>query len=143
MHTIEHVLRRRDLVAVKPDASVLTVSKLMTAAHVGAVAVVEDDQLVGVFSERDLLTRVVAPELDAANTRVGDVMTGDVITSAIDESREASLQKMQRAGCRHLPIMVQGRAISMLSMRDLLRDEIDEKQEEIRSLREYLHQQPL
>jgi CBS domain-containing protein len=70
-------------------------------------------------------------------------MTHEVVTAGLDESVERSLQKMQRAGCRHLPVVHDGRVISMLSMRDLLRDEIEEQGEEIRHLRAYIQQAPI
>ena len=70
-------------------------------------------------------------------------MTGQVVTASVEEHVDYCLEKMQRAGCRHLPVIVGGKVISMISMRDLLRDEIEEQDEEIRSLRAYLHQTPI
>jgi CBS domain-containing protein len=75
-------------------------------------------------------------------TRVEEVMTRDVVTADLHESRDACLQKMQRRGCRHLPVLAEDRVIAMLSMRDLLRDEIEEQVEEIRHLRAYVYQTP-
>ena len=69
-------------------------------------------------------------------------MTHDVVTAGLDDTVAACIEKMRAAGCRHLPVVYQGRVISMLSMRDLLRDEIEEQTEEIRSLRAYIHQAP-
>jgi CBS domain-containing protein len=143
MHTLEQVLRHRNLLAAQPGESVLDVLHRMTLAKVGAVTVLAGERLVGVFSERDLMTRVVVAGLDPAATPVDAVMTRDVITAELHETREQCLEKMQRRGCRHLPVMAAGRVIAMLSMRDLLRDEIEEQIEEIRHLRAYVHQTPL
>jgi CBS domain-containing protein len=88
------------------------------------------------------MTRVVVPGLDPATTRVAEVMSREVVTAELREPREQCLEKMQRHGCRHLPVMAGGRVIAMLSMRDLLRDEIEEQVEEIRHLRAYVHQTP-
>ncbi len=70
-------------------------------------------------------------------------MTDKVVTAGLDEPVERCLEKMRRAGCRHLPVVHDGRVIAMLSMRDLLKDEIDEQDEEIRHLRAYIHQSPV
>lgn len=142
MHTLEQVLRNRNLIAGQPDEPVLVALQRMTQAQVGALVVLEGEQLVGVFSERDLMTRVVVAGRDPATTRLGEVMTRDVVTADLHESRDESLRKMQRRGCRHLPVLAEGRVLAMLSMRDLLRDEIAEQFEEIRHLRAYVYQTP-
>jgi CBS domain-containing protein len=142
VHTLEQILRNRNLLAAHPADPVLEVLRRMTDARVGAVVVIEDERLVGVFSERDLMTRVVVPRCDPAATPVGDVMTREVMTADLSEGRDACLQKMQRRGCRHLPVLANGHVIAMLSMRDLLWDEIEEQVEEIRHLRAYVYQTP-
>jgi CBS domain-containing protein len=143
MHSLEQVLRHRRLLTAHPDDNVLDVIRRMTAARVGAVTVLGDaSELVGVFSERDLMTRVVVEGLDPAATRVRDVMTDEVVTAELHESRDECLDKMQRTGCRHIPVMNHGHVIAMVSMRDLLWDEIEEQVEEIRQLRAYVWQTP-
>jgi CBS domain-containing protein len=142
MHTLRQVVQRLNLVSAQPDALVIDVAVAMSEGRIGAIPVMDGERLVGIFSERDLMTRVVVAGRDAQSTRVEDVMTHRVVTAGLDESVERCLEKMQRAGCRHLPVIHDGRVISMLSMRDLLRDEIDEQIEEIRSLRAYIHQSP-
>jgi CBS domain-containing protein len=142
VHTLEQVLRNRNLVACAPGDMVIDVLRRMTTAKVGAIAVMDGDQLVGVFSERDLMVRVVVAGRDPARTRVEQVMTREVVTADVHECRAECLQKMQRRGCRHLPVLANDRVIAMLSMRDLLRDEIEEQVEEIRHLRSYVYQTP-
>jgi len=142
MHSLEQVLRNRKLVTAHPDDLVLDVIQRMTAASVGAVSVLADNRLVGVFSERDLMTRVVVAGRTAESTRIGEVMTREVVTADLDESRDECLAKMQRAGCRHLPVLAHGHVIAMVSIRDLLWDEIEEQVEEIRQLRAYVWQTP-
>jgi CBS domain-containing protein len=114
----------------------------MKDAGVGAVPIVDGQRLVGVFSERDLMTRIVVVRRDPGATSVGEVMTQEVVTALLQESRDACLKKMQRAGCRHLPVLDEERVIAMLSMRDLLWDEVEEQGEEIRNLRAYVYQTP-
>jgi CBS domain-containing protein len=142
MHTLEQVLRNRHLVSIGPRETVLDALRRMVAARVGAIVVCEGDHLVGVFSERDLMTRVVVAGRDPATTPVERVMTREVVTAELTETRGACLAKMQRHGCRHLPVLAGGRVIAMLSMRDLLADEIEEQVEEIRHLRAYVYQVP-
>lgn len=143
MHTLRQVLTNRNLAKAAPGESVLDVTRRMTREKVGAIVIMQDDRLVGIFSERDLMTRVVVPGLNAAETPVSAVMTPEVVTASLEDRTGECVEKMHRAGCRHLPVTVEGRVIAMLSMRDLLRDEIEEKTAENLELRAYLHQTPV
>ncbi len=142
MHTLRQVVQRLNLISAQPDAMVMDVAVAMSEGRIGAIPIIEGERLVGIFSERDLMTRVVVSGRDAQETRVEEVMTHKVVTAGLDEPVARCLEKMQRAGCRHLPVAHDGRVIAMLSMRDLLKDEIDEQGEEIRHLRAYIHQAP-
>jgi CBS domain-containing protein len=142
MHTLRQVIQRLKLISARSNDSVIDAATRMSENRVGALSVLDDEVLVGIFSERDLMTRVVVAGRDPHRTRIADVMTHDVVTAALDDSVETCLEKMQTAGCRHLPVVHDGRVISMLSMRDLLCDEIEEQTEEIRHLRAYIHQVP-
>ena len=141
MHTLDQVLRSRGLVTASADEMVLAVARRMADTRVGAAVVLDEDVLIGIFSERDLMTRVVVAGRDAAQTPVSAVMTRDVVTAEITDRTAECERKMHRTGCRHLPVLAQGRVIGMLSMRDLLRDELEEQGAELRELRAYLHQQ--
>jgi CBS domain-containing protein len=143
MHAIRHIVRPYHLVTAPPTATVMDVAQVMASARVGAILIVDDDRLVGIFSERDLMTRVVVEGLDPCLTSVAAAMTSEVVTASPDNTRSECLEKMQRAGFRHLPVLEEGRLLAMLSMRDLLHDEIAEQHEEIRGLRAYLHQTPI
>jgi len=143
MQRLRKVIERRELVVGSPNATVLETVLAMTERRAGAIPIVEDDMLVGVFSERDLLRRVVAAGRDPSITRIREVMTRDVVTATLTESVDECLDKMKRAGCRHLPIESDGRVIAMIAMRDLLRDELEEQTDELRFLRAYVHQTPL
>jgi CBS domain-containing protein len=140
MHSVQDIIRSRALVSVSPDQSVYSAAVTMTEAGVGAVPVIEGDRLLGVFSERDLLARIVVPGRDPAKTAVSAVMTRDVITADVSDRTDPCMRKMRARNCRHLPVMASGRVIAMLSMRDFLRDELEERDQEIRHLRAYLHQ---
>jgi CBS domain-containing protein len=142
MHAIRHVIRPHRLVTAPPTASVLEVARIMTDARVGAIPIVEGGRIVGIFSERDLMTRIVVAGRDPQRTLVFEVMTHDVLTATPEETRSECLERMRTARCRHLPVLEDDRLVAVLSMRDLLRDEIEEQDEEIRGLRAYLHQTP-
>jgi len=143
MHTLRRLIRCRELVAAPPTATVMDVAALMTDAHIGALCIMEGERLVGIFSERDLMTRVLVAGRDPRKTPVADVMTRDVVTATMDDSRSDCLSKMQEERFRHLPVLEDGHAVTMLSMRDLMRDEIEEQREEIVVLQAYLHSNPL
>ena len=143
MHRLRHVIQRRHAVHATPEASVYEVAALMTAAGVGAIPILEGDRLVGIFTERDLMGRVVVRHLDPERTSVGDVMTREVVTATLEDHVDLCVEKMRTTGCRHLPVLSAGRLIGMLSMRDLLRDELEEQGDELRHLRAYLHQTPV
>jgi CBS domain-containing protein len=142
MHAIRHVIRPHRLVTAPPSASVLEVARTMRDSRVGAIPIVEGGRLVGIFSERDLMTRIVVEGRDPQRALVAEVMTHEVLTATPDDTRSECLERMRRARCRHLPVLEDGRLVAVLSMRDLLRDEIEEQDEEIRGLRAYLHQTP-
>lgn len=142
MHRLRNVLERQNVVSAEPDETVYEVSAAMARARVGAIPIMSGPKLIGIFSERDLLTRVVVPERDPHTTKVSEVMTHEVVTATLEEHVNYCVDKMKAVGCRHLPVVESGRVIGMLSMRDLLRDELEEQTDEIRSLKAYLHQTP-
>jgi CBS domain-containing protein len=143
MHRLRHVFERRNLVTAPLGATVYEVAEAMAAAGIGAIPIVDGERLVGIFSERDLMTRVVVPRRDPERTLVADVMTREVVTATLEEHVDFCVEKMRKVGCRHLPVVSAEKVIGVLSMRDLLRDELEEQDLEIRHLRAYLHQTPV
>ncbi len=135
------ILQRRSPVVhvLAPDQNVASAIEIMARHQVGVIAVCEADELIGIFSERDLLRRVVAKAKAPEKTLLREVMTPQPVTAAPDEERQSAIRKMQAVGCRHLPIVVNGIIIDMLSMRDLLAMEVEEQAQEIEALREYIH----
>ncbi len=117
MTTIE-ALMTSELVTAQSTETVSVVAGRMAEAEVGAVAVVEDDTLVGVFTERDLVCRVVAKGLDPAATPVGDVATGDVITVTCETPIRVCAEKLQGMNIRHLPVVDGTQPVGIVSARD-------------------------
>ena len=139
-HLVSILQRRTPVVhLLAPDQSVAQAVAVMAEHRVGVVPILDGERLVGIFSERDLLRRVTSRERSLEKTTLREVMTPDPITATPDEDRQSAIQKMSAAGCRHLPIVVNGRVVDMLSMRDLLFVEIEERDQEIKALRGYIH----
>jgi len=142
MKKVRDIMRPGFLFTVEGDASVADAVHVMATYDVGIVSVLEKGRLVGVFSERDVVRRVVNEGLIPSRTRVGDVMTTSLIFADADEDYQSAIGKMDDAGIRHLPVISQGHILSMISIRDLLRVERKDTGEELRYLREYLYQVP-
>lgn len=143
MKRVGALVEGQALVVVLHDATVAEAARRMAERNVGAVPVVDRGRVAGVFSERDLLTRVVAAGRDPAGTRVAEVMTTNLVVASPDDSYEECLRRMQRAGIRHLLVLAEGRLVGIVSLRDLLRVELDERDEAITLLNAYVHDIPV
>jgi signal-transduction protein with cAMP-binding, CBS, and nucleotidyltransferase domain len=139
MSRVRDILHQRELFSVEETLSVCEVAKRMAELHVGAILVVQDGELKGVFSERDLMTRVVIEGLQPDTTPVARVMSTNI--STVDESAtlEDAMESMKMHGCRHLPVMRDTKVIGFLSMRDLMNHELAHKTEELHHMRAYIH----
>ena len=140
MKTIRDVMRPSVLFRLVPAASVSEAVRLMTDNNIGIVAIVDGDALVGVLSERDVVQRVVARGLDPQATAVADVMTSEVVLGDEQDDCRLAMMRMDQANIRHLPVMRDGRVVSMLSVRDLMRAELVEAGVELEFLKQYLYQ---
>ncbi len=142
MAKIRDIIQGKQPDTIGPEAMVLEAARRMTAAKVGALAVIEGERLVGIFSERDLMTRVVAPGLDPAGVRVHDVMTQDLVVADADDGLGECLRRMQQLHVRHLPVVSQNKLVGMLSVRNLLMVAAAVKEEEIKWLTDYVYYTP-
>jgi CBS domain-containing protein len=142
MKKLREIMRAGFLFVVQRDATVKDAVQVMTDNNVGIVLVLEGDRLVGVFSERDVVRRVVDRGLDPDRTPVGDVMTSQIVVGDPDEDYQSAIRKMDQANIRHLLVVKGPEMLSMISIRDLIRVDMHDKSEEIRYLREYLYQVP-
>ena len=125
--------------AVAPDSTVLEAVELMAEHAVGAVAVVDNGRLLGIFTERDVMLRVVLRQRHPKDTRVGEVMTSPVETITEASHEEEALVHMVERHVRHLPIVNKsGQLSGMLSVRNLLEHRVDELARELHSLDQYL-----
>jgi signal-transduction protein with cAMP-binding, CBS, and nucleotidyltransferase domain len=142
MSRVTDILNDRTLFCVETNQSVASVAKRMAELHVGAILVVEGGELRGVFSERDLMTRVVLEHRDPAITAVAEVMTCSNLAT-VDEfaTLDEAMEKMQSCNCRHLPVMRGTEVVGFLSMRDLMNVELERKTEELQHMKAYIHGQ--
>lgn len=125
-------------IALSQGDSVQTAVEIMGRRNVGAVLVVEQGSLVGIFSERDVMTRVLSRGMDPHRIPLAEVMTRNVVVASKDETAESCLQKMESLACRHLPVMDGDTPIAMLSVRDLMRAVLRNKEGHLRMLEEYV-----
>lgn len=128
----------RVVVYISPTATVRETTEIMDRHNVGSVLVMNDDQkLVGIFTERDLLKRVVAAGLDPDQTVMSQVMTKEVIVVDAFTRAEDVFQLMDQKKCRHIPVAEGDRILGVISLRDLLRRDRTMKELEISQLRAY------
>jgi CBS domain-containing protein len=123
---VRNVMQRQKLLKAPPETRVSEAAKLMAAKNAGAVMVVEDERLVGIFTERDVVFRVVARGLDAQATRLADVMTRAPHTVEPDKPFGYALLLMQEKGFRHLPVIEDGKPIGIVSSRSAMDPELEE-----------------
>ena len=142
MKTLREVMRPGFVHCVQRDATVSAAVRVMATQNVGIVAVLSGDRLAGVFSERDVVQRVVDRGLDPEITPVEAVMTTDLLVARADDDYQSAMRTMDAANIRHLPVVADGQLLSMLSIRDLMRVDLETKGQEIRTLTEYLYQVP-
>ena len=131
-------IARTPLVTVQPDITVMEAVRTMVEESIGAIAVIRGNRLVGVFSERDLMLRVVSPRRDPEQILVGDVMTSPVETIRRDSTVDDALKVMLDRHIRHLPIIDRdGTLCGMISMRSLLHDKVEDLTDQLDSLEAY------
>lgn len=126
-----------------PHTPVAEAARKMARHNVGSILVLDQRrQLAGIFTERDLLERVIAEHRDPEKTPIGEVMTRDVVVVRPDMPRREVLQLMNTRHIRHIPVADERGLVGVISLRDLLRFENLEKDFEIEQLRQYLFQTP-
>jgi CBS domain-containing protein len=138
MSLVRDIVHNRELYSVDEHDTVADVARRMAELHVGAILVLNGETLRGIFSERDLMKRVVLEKLDPETTPVSGVMSTELAT--VDElaGLEHAMELMQSHQCRHLPVTRGSRVVALLSMRDLMNFELAAKTEELHHMRTYI-----
>ena len=135
--SIRDVMEQNKFLTAPPETTVSNAAKLMAGRNVGAVMVVENEHLVGIFTERDAVFRVIAQGRDAETTRLTDVMTAAPKTLDPDKSYGHALLLMQENGFRHVPVIENGRLVGIVSSRNAMDPDLEEFVWEVRR-REHL-----
>jgi len=142
MPTAQDILakKRRNVAIIGGEATVMEAAKIMSDQHIGSLVVGRDKSVVGIFTERDVLNRVVAKHLDPMKTIVKDVMTTPVAccqpTTKLAECRSVMTEKR----IRHLPVVMDNKLVGMISSGDILALEYGEQQRTIEYMYEYLYE---
>jgi CBS domain-containing protein len=142
MSNIYDLVKNQDTYHARVGQSVHEVSCAMVERNIGAVPVLRGTELVGIFSERDLMKRVVAEGRDPKQTRVEDVMTPDPLVVSPREDVHNCMLLMRRHGFRHLPICDGKQLRGLVSLRDILLHNLDEMDGEVKMMRAYIQTSP-
>jgi CBS domain-containing protein len=146
MKTAKDILAGREPYFVTVGTTVHEAIRFMAEKNIGAVAVVNhaaERRLRGIFSERDLLKRVTLAGLDTRQTIIDEVMTKNVAVCGTGDSSQRCQQTMKQIKSRHLPVVDGDRLVGMISLRDILEMDIQEKEEELRMMNAYIHDMPV
>lgn len=141
MPTAQTVLDQKgnEVATVDRETSVLDAAKLMNTHRIGAVVITHGDRVVGIFTERDILNRIVAAGKDPASTAVGEVMTEPMACAHRDTKLAECRGVMTSKRIRHLPVVEDGKLYGMISSGDILAHECEDRQATIEYLHEYLY----
>jgi CBS domain-containing protein len=133
------VIKGREVVTIKPHTTLSEAVKKLITNKIGAMPVCDlKGTLLGIISERDIVRWLHRGNTDTAKTEVKDIMTYKVITADPEDDLTEALKKMAEKGIRHLPVMTGTRVVGMLSLRDIISEQISERSAQVRMLKEYI-----
>ncbi|NOH02534.1 MAG: CBS domain-containing protein [Chloroflexi bacterium] len=141
MTTVRKLLESKEFsgnITIDASQTVLDAIRLMAEAHVGAVLLTERNRIVGIFTERDYLTKGELEGRVAKNTKLKDVMTPQMMTVTMDTSVEKCAALMRQYRIRHLPVVENDQLVGLVSMRDVMAVVLENKDSEIRGLENYI-----
>jgi CBS domain-containing protein len=136
---IRTIIKDQKLLTCAGSITVVEAARLMRVNRIGALMIVEDGKLAGIFTERDALFRVIANERDAKTTQVAEAMTRNLQTIDPDKPLGHALHLMNEGGFRHVPVVENGQPVGMVSARDALGPELEDFAHEL-LLREQIEQ---
>jgi len=136
------LIQNQEIYQAEMGQTVMETVCAMVEHNIGAVPVVHNGKLVGIFSERDLMKRVVAEGRNPGSTCLAEVMTDDPLTLNLTEELETCMALMRQHSFRHLPVCHEGQLVGIVSLRDILLHDLDEKDDEVRMMRAYIHSVP-
>lgn len=140
MSVVSEILETKGamVLSVGVDEPVFDAISLMAEVNIGAVLVQSGDTIAGIFTERDYLQRIALKSLSSKDTPVGDVMTEPVVSANPGDSIQQCMETMTTCHCRHLPVVRDGKLLGIVSIGDLVKRMLDEKQMEVEKLSQYI-----
>jgi CBS domain-containing protein len=141
MKTLQQILKEKkhqELVSIAPDRPVYDALVIMAEYKIGALAVMDGDKLVGIFSERDYAREMVLKGRSSKTTNVSEVMTKEVLTASPNDLVDTAMSLMTEKRIRHLPIVENGQVLGMLSVGDLVKETISYQKQLIAQLEQYI-----
>jgi CBS domain-containing protein len=140
MRNVNQILEGKGgrVITVPQEAPVLEVIRLMAEHHIGSVLVMQGHELAGIATERDYARKVILQGRSSADTPVGQIMSSPVVTVTLTDSAETCMQMMTARKIRHLPVVEEGRVVGLISIGDLVKAVIEDQQQEIAQLQQYI-----
>jgi len=129
---VPDIVSRQELTILSPERTVQEATVIMAERGISAVMISDDQGLIGIFTERDLVRRVVAPGKDPATTKLRDAMSTRPYTLHPHDTPSEALQRMRANGVRHLPVVHNGQIVGMVSIRDLFAVVLDQTENDLR-----------
>ena len=142
MKTLQQVLSHKThqgIISIAPNRPVFDALVILAEYQIGALAVIKDGELVGIFSERDYAREIILKGRSSKTTHISEVMTEKVITGKPTDLVESAMNIMLEKRIRHLPVVDHGKMLGMLSIGDILKETIHYQQELIKQLESYIH----
>jgi len=138
MSLLAALIKSQNIITLPPTATVFEAAQKMAEKLIGSIPIVEGGELVGIFTERDLLNRVVAKDLDPKKTALSQVMSKNVTTVPTSETTQNCFLKMESTKCRHIPIVEGKKVVGVVTMRNILEWVTKEMEEENVFLKNYI-----
>ena len=141
MKTLQQILnekKHKEIISISPDRPVFDALVILAEYKIGALAVMQGDKLVGIFSERDYAREVVLQGRSSKSTAIAEVMTANVFTGKPSDLVDAAMRMMSEKRFRHLPVVEGEKVMGMLSLGDLVKETIADQQRMIKELESYI-----
>lgn len=126
------------VLSVESTETVFNAICLMAEVNIGAILVQDNDSISGIFTERDYLQKIALKSLSSKETKLSEVMTSPVISADPNDSIQKCMETMTTCHCRHLPIVENDKLLGIVSIGDLVKHLLDEKQSEVEKLSQYI-----
>ena len=140
MGKVRNILESKNnvTISVRPDSTVFEALELMVDKNVGALLVIDDDNCVGIFTERDYARKVILKGKASKETLIREIMTEHLVTVSLDNTIEDCMRLMTKKYIRHLPVVEEGKLVGIISIGDVVRFMIEEQRFIIENLEHYI-----